>query len=119
MADQIHTFKPGAAITCQASADVTGGRLVEITGARTVAHAGADSVKVFGTAAQDTPSGEDVLVLRGGVQPLVASAAIVAGARIKAAADGKAVTVGADEAGIGLAITAAAAANDLVQVALD
>lgn len=119
MADHIHLFKPGASVTCTASADVTGQRLVEITGARTVAHAAADSVKVFGAAARDTKSGEDVLVLRGGVQNLVASAAIAAGARIKAAASGKVVTVGAGEAGIGLALTAAAAADALIQIALD
>lgn len=119
MADHIHLFKPGAAVTCTASADVTGGRLVEISGARTVAPASADSAKVFGAAAQDTKSGGDVLVLRGGVQELVASAAISAGARIKAAATGKVVTVGAGEAGIGLAITAASAADALIQVALD
>lgn len=119
MADHIHLFTPGASVTCTASADITGGRLVEISGARTVAHAAADSVKVFGVAAQDTKSGEDVLVLRGGVQNLVASAAIVAGARIKPAADGKVVTVSAGEAGIGLALTAAGAADALIQIALD
>ncbi len=119
MSSHIHLFEPGAKITCEVTADVTGGRLVEITGARKVAHAQADSVKVFGTAATDTKSGGDVLVLRGGVQKLVASAAIVAGARVKAAAGGKVVTVGAGEAGIGLAISAATAADQLIQIALD
>lgn len=119
MADHIHLFKPGAAVTFEASADVIGGRLVEVTGARAVANASADSVKTVGAAAQDTKSGEDVLVLRGGIQNLVASAAIVAGARVKPAAAGKVVTVGAGEAGIGLALTAAGAADALLQVALD
>ena len=115
----IHLFAPGQSVTCVASADMTGGRLVEITGPRAVAHAAANSAKVFGTAATDAKSGDDVLVLRGGVQNLVASAEIVAGARVKPAADGKTVTVGAGEAGIGLALTAAAAADALLQVALD
>lgn len=119
MADHIHMFKPGAAVTCAASADVIGGRLVDISGPRTVANAAADSVKVFGAAAQDTKSGEDVLVLRGGVQKLVASAAITAGARVKPAATGKVVTVGAGEAGIGLALTTVTAADQLIQIALD
>lgn len=119
MADHIHLFKPGASVTFAASADVIGGRLVEVSGARTVAPAAADSVKVVGAAAQDAKNGADVLVLRGGVQNLVASAAIVAGARVKAAAGGKVVTVGAGEAGIGLALTAAGAADVLIQIALD
>lgn len=119
MADHIHLFKPGASVTFAASADIVGGRLVDVSGARTVAPAAADSVKVVGAAAQDTKTGGDVLVLRGGVQNLVASAAITAGARVKAAADGKVVTVGAGEAGIGLALTAAGAADALIQIALD
>jgi hypothetical protein len=119
MADHIHLFKPGAAVTCAASADVTGGRLVEISGDREVQHAAAASAKVFGTAARDVKSGDDVLVLRGGIQELVASAAITVGARVAAAADGKVATVGADEPSVGLAVTAAAAADDLIQIALD
>ena len=62
----IHLFAPGQSVTCVASADMTGGRLVEITGPRAVAHAAANSAKVFGTAATDAKSGDDVLVLRGG-----------------------------------------------------
>lgn len=119
MGSHIHYFKPGESITCETTADVIGGRLVEISGVRRVAHAAADSVKVFGAAANDTKTGDDVLVLRGGVQKLVASAAIVAGARVKAAAAGKVVTVGAGETGIGLAISAASAADQLIQIALD
>lgn len=119
MADHIHLFQPGASVTFQASADVIGGRLVEVTGGRAVAHASANSVKTVGAAARDTVSGEDVLVLRGGVQLLVASAAVAAGARVKPAADGKVVTVGAGERGCGLALTAAGAADVTIQIALD
>ena len=119
MPSHIHLFNPGASVTCEATADVIGGRLVEITGPRRVAHASAGSVKVFGAAATDAKSGDDLLVLRGGVQKLVASAAITASARVKAAADGKVVTVAAGENGLGLAISTATAADQLIQIALD
>ncbi|PPF64547.1 DUF2190 domain-containing protein [Clavibacter michiganensis] len=119
MADHIHLFTPGAAVTCVASSDVIGGRLVEITGPRAVGPAALTSAKVFGAAAQDTKAGEDVLVLRGGVQKLVSSAAIVAGSRVKSAAAGKVVTVGAGENGNGLALTTVTAADQPIQIALD
>ncbi|MBN9210725.1 MAG: hypothetical protein BGO45_10650 [Microbacterium sp. 71-36] len=119
MTSHIHMFEPGDKITCETTADVIGGRLVEITGPRRVAHAGAGSAKVFGAAATDTKTGGDVLVLRGGVQKLVASAAIAAGDRVKAAAAGKVATVGAGETGLGLAISTATAADQLIQIALD
>ena len=119
MADHIHLFKPGTAITCAAGTAVIGGRLVQITGPRQVGPAAADSVSVFGTAAVDTEVGGDVLVLRGGVQNLTASAVITAGARVKAAADGKVVTVGTSEAGLGLALTTVTAADQPIQIALD
>ncbi|WZH36246.1 MAG: DUF2190 family protein [Microbacterium enclense] len=119
MTTHIHTFAPGASITCTASADVIGGRLVEITGPRAVAHTQAGSVKTFGAAGTDAKAGDDVLVLRGGVQKLVAGAAIAAGTRIKPAAAGKAVAVAAGENGIGLTITTTTAADQLIHVALD
>ncbi|PFG19867.1 capsid cement protein [Serinibacter salmoneus] len=117
MASHIHMFKPGAAVTCAAGADITGGQVVAISGDREVSPAGAASTAVFGVAATDVKDGEDVLVLRGGVQELVASAAIAAGARVAAAAGGKVAT--ATENTIGLAITAASAADDKLQIALD
>ncbi|MDJ1113230.1 capsid cement protein [Microbacterium dauci] len=119
MADHIHLFEPGAKVTFTASDEITGGRLVEVTGNREVAHAAANSVKVVGAAARDTKDGEDVLVLRGGIQNLVASAAIAVGTRIKAAAAGKIQAVGAGENGIGITLTTSTAADQLVQVALD
>lgn len=118
MADHIHLFKPGASVTFVAEVDVIGGRLVEVSGNREVSPAAAASAKVVGAAATDTKAGEDVLVLRGGIQPLVASAAIAAGARVQAAADGKVVTLAAGSA-VGIALTAATAADQLIQIALD
>ncbi len=119
MPSHIHTYAPGHSITVQASADVTGGRLVEITGPEAVAHAGAASAKVFGAAATDAKTGEDVLVLRGGVQKLVASAAIPAGTRVAAAANGKIAAVANGDRGIGLTITSTSAGDQLALTALD
>jgi hypothetical protein len=119
MADHIHLFKPGASVTFTASAAITGKRLVEVSGDRAVAPAAADSAKVVGAAAQDTKTGDEVLVLRGGVQSLISSAAILAGARVKSAALGKVITVGAGERGVGLALTTTTATDQPIQVALD
>lgn len=115
----IHKFSPGANVTFSASADITAGRVLEVTGSREVAHAGAASAKVIGAAATDAKDGDDVLVLRGGVQTLVASAAIPAGSRIITAAAGKVAAAGAGVTGFGIAITAATAADQPVDVALD
>lgn len=118
MASHIHLFKPGQAFTNEASAAITGGRLVEVTGPRRVAHAAAGSTKVLGAAATDAATGEDVLVLRGGVQNLVGSAAITAGAELEAAAAGKVVTK-TTGARVGIALTTTTAADQTVTVALD
>ncbi len=114
MADYIPKFKPGSAVTFTASADVTGGRLVEITGNRAVGPAGADSAKVFGVAARDTEAGDTVLVYGPGIHTLTASAAVAAGAQVAAAADGKVAGTGTNF--IGIAITAAAKADDVIEV---
>lgn len=118
MADYLPKFKPGQAVTFTASADVIGGRLVSVTGNRTVGPAGADSASVVGVAAVDTVAGEKVTVFTraGGVQQLVASAAIAAGAKVTSAAAGKIVTQGAGTNPIGLALEAAAADLDVVDV---
>lgn len=118
MASHIHLFKPGQAFTNEASAAVTGGRLVEVTGPRRVAQAAAGSLKVLGAAATDAAIGDDVLVLRGGVQNLVASAAITAGAQVEAAAAGKVVTLSTGRR-VGIALTTTTAADQAVTVALD
>ncbi len=84
------TFQPGDPITCDVSADVAGGQLVEITGDLAVGPADAATAATFlGTAAFDAKTGQKVTVLIGGVQPIVASGAIVAGQSVVAAADGK------------------------------
>jgi hypothetical protein len=118
MADYLPKFKPGQAVTFKASAAVTGGRLVAATGDRTVGPAAADSAAVVGVAGFDAAIGEDVTVFTraGGVQSLTASAAIAAGAKVSSAAAGKIQTIGATTNPIGLALTAAAADNDVIDV---
>lgn len=118
MAGYIPKFKPGQAVTFKASAAVTGGRLVAVTGARTVGPAGADSAAVAGVAGFDAAIGEDVTVFTrpSGVHSLVASGAIAAGAKVMSAATGKVATIGAGANPIGLALTVAAADNDVIDV---
>lgn len=89
MSQHVHLFSPGEPVTFTTSADVIGGRLVAVTGNRTVAHAAANSAAVAGVAAFDAASGEKVTVLKGGVQRILASGAIAAGALVVAATDGK------------------------------
>ena len=114
MADYRPKFKPGQAITRTLTGTVTGGRLVTVAGA----HAAADSTTWLGVVDKDGVSGDVVGVYRGGVQYLVASAAISAGAPVKAAAAGKVVTyVDGTDAQlrlVGIALEAAAADGDVI-----
>ncbi|VXB75410.1 DUF2190 family protein [Pseudoclavibacter sp. 8L] len=118
MVDYLPKFLPGGAVTFTASAAVTGGRLVAVTGNRTVGPAGADSAAVVGVAGFDAPVGEQVTVYTRahGVQQLTASAAIAAGAKVISAAAGKVATIGAGANPIGLALEAASADNDVIDV---
>ncbi len=98
MADYTPVFAGGMApITLQASATVTGGRLVEVTGNGTVGPAGAASTKVVGVAAYDAASGTkvDVWPLPGVVHEVTASGAIAAGDGLIAGAAGVVSTIGA------------------------
>lgn len=127
MADYLPRFKPGEVITTQASAAITGGRLVAVSGAGTVALAGADSAVVVGVAAFDVAaSGDKVSVFNtrsSGIHKLVASGAIAAGAGVVSDTDGRVKTAttslaAAAAAGtlLGIAHTAAAAAGDIIDV---
>ncbi|MFE9232046.1 capsid cement protein [Cellulosimicrobium funkei] len=117
MADYLPKFKPGQAVTFKASAAVTGGRLVAVTGDRAVGPAGADALAI-GTAGFDATAGEDVTVfLRGnGVHPLVAAGAIAAGAQVISATGGEVATIGDGSNPIGIALTAAATDQDVIDV---
>lgn len=122
MADYLPRFKPGQAFTSQASAAITGGRLVAVSGSGTVATAAADSAAVVGVAAFDAAtSGDKVTLYWGGVQKLVASGAITAGAGVVSDAGGKvksATTATAAAAGtlLGRALTTTTTDGDIVDV---
>jgi hypothetical protein len=102
----------GAPITFQASATVTGGRLVEITGSGTVGPAGAASTKAVGVACTDVASGQKVQVwpLPGVVHEVTASGPIAAGDGLAAGAAGVVSTIGAGtfQQLVGVALAAAA-----------
>ena len=122
MADYVPLYTPGQAYTSQASAAITGGRLVAVSGSGTVATAAADSAAVVGVAAFDVAaSGDKVTLHWGGVQRLVASGAITAGAGVVSDTGGKvksATTATAAAAGtlLGRALTTVAADGDIVEV---
>ena len=118
MADHLPKFKPGQAVTFKAQAAITGGHVVEVGNAdRTVAVAGAASAKAIGTAGHDAIAGDDVIVhLAGPVDTAKAAAAIARGAKVEAGAAG---TVQTATTGLvlGVALTAAAAAGDVIEIA--
>jgi hypothetical protein len=98
MAEATPVFTDGGApITFQASATVTGGRLVENTGNGTVGPAGAASTKVAGFAAHDAATGAKVVVwpLAGNVFEVTAAGAISAGDGLAAGAAGTVAAIGA------------------------
>lgn len=113
MADYSPVFTNGTAPwTLQASATITGGRLVEVTGAGTVGPAGAASVKVIGVAAFDAANGAkvDVWPLGGLTHRITAAGAIAAGDNLAAGAAGVVAPIGAGTFGqlVGVADRAAA-----------
>lgn len=122
MADYLPRFKPGQAITSQASAAITGGRAVAISGSGTVATAAADSTAFVGIAAFDVAaSGDKVTIFTGGVQKCVASGAITAGAGVVTDTGGKVksatiATAAAAATLIGRALTTTAADGDICDV---
>jgi hypothetical protein len=101
--------------TLQASAAVTGGRLVEVTGNGTVGPAGAASVKVLGVAASDAASGAKVQVwpLAGLTHKVLGTGAIAAGDNLAAGAAGVVAVIGAGTFGqlVGVADRAGADAT--------
>lgn len=72
---------------------------------------------VIGVALNDAAAGADVEVQPYGIASVVASASISAGAKIKSAASGKAVTAStANDVVYAIALEAASAANDVIKV---
>ena len=115
MSDYVPLFKPGQAITSQASAAITGGQLVAVSGSGTVAPTAAATVAWVGVAAFDAGNGEKVTIHKGGVQRIVASGAITAGDQVVAAAAGKVATLAAAATAVAADINAA---RQVVGVAL-
>jgi hypothetical protein len=118
MGDWRPKFKPGQAVTRSATGTITGGNLVTVAGAV----AAADSVTWLGVADKDATNGQTFGVLRGGVQYLVASTAISAGAPVKCAAGGQVVTyVDGTDAQlrlVGITLDAATTTGDVIAVAM-
>lgn len=110
MADYLPLFKPGQAVTRQASAAVTGGQVVVVTGSGTVGPSAGASAAFVGVAGYDVASGETVTVFCGGVQRPLASGTVTAGDIVVTAAAGRVVTNAAPGAGqqVGIALSTAA-----------
>ena len=121
MADHSPKFKPGQDITLTAGAPITGKQLLAVsaTADNTVVPTSAAASNWIGVARQDTAVGEKVVVTRGGVQPLIASGAIVRGARVVPAAAGAVATIGAADEDVAVGTALTTAVNNLVLVAMD
>ena len=117
MADHLPKFNGGPAVTFTASAAITGGQVVEVTGDRTVGPGTAASAKAVGTAAHDAASGAKVVVhLPGPVDTALSAAAILAGAKVEAAAAGKIQTATTGNV-LGIALNTVAGADAIVEFA--
>lgn len=104
MSGYLPLFQPGAAVTFEAEAAVTGGTLVAVSGDRQVSPAAADSAAVVGVASRDADAGEKVTVylLRHGVHRVAAAAAITAGGKVYAGAAGTLAATGTNAIGVAL-----------------
>jgi hypothetical protein len=128
MADYVPIFKPGVDITQTVGATaVVAGNLVMLSAANTVIPTTGATVAWLGVATTDGAIGAKVGVASGGVQELVASAAINVGDEVISAAAGKVAALAAvttptpadvtnTRAVVGIALTAAAANNDKIRV---
>lgn len=109
MGQYLPLFHPGQTVTFNVTTAVVGGQPVEVGAAdRSVAPAAAGSTKYVGIPGHDAAVGDKVTVeVNKTIHLLVASGAIVRGARIETAGAGKVRTrtTGTD---IGLALTSAA-----------
>jgi hypothetical protein len=107
----------GLTYAAEAGEDLTGdlNKFVKLDSTGKVVLAGADE-KALGTLFEEAPLAGAASVQIGGIAKVIASAAIAAGARVKVAAGGLAVTGTTNPAGI--ALTAATAANSVIPVAL-
>lgn len=107
--------RPGQDVTGHATAAVTGKRCVAISGDReggniAVAHATAAG-RIFGVAAFDAALDAKVPVIRGGIVPILAGAAIAAFEEVEVGVAGRVIPLAAGVA-VGFAVTAAANDTD-------
>ena len=128
-------YTPAQTITGKATADITGCRFVKIDG--TVSPGwqpeGLQStatpnvvpvtplttaIKAFGVAQKDVANGKLVGVFRYGVVPVLSGAAVVPGVQVESDSTGRAVTLASGVA-LGMAMSRASAANQIIAVALD
>jgi hypothetical protein len=140
MANDCIPFKrPGADVTAIAEGAVTGKRCVQISGDMTsnpvlglpatadgglytcgipsTSGAQGAAKMIFGVAKYDAVNGARFGVIRGGIVPITAGAAIVAGAEVEVAADGRVITV-ASGVPIGTCLTACSGAGVDAVIAL-
>ena len=91
MADYLPLFRPGATVTFNVTADVTGGQPGEVGSAEwAVKPAAADSTTVVGVAGHDAAVGDKVTVEVGRViHEFTASGAVARGDKLAVAAGGK------------------------------
>jgi len=101
------------ALTLALTGTVTANRFVQVDG--TLAGAGENAI---GVARTDGVSGDDIAVDVLGTAVVEAGAAVAAGATIKADANGKAITWATSGAKIAIALQAASADGDLIEVLL-
>lgn len=134
MPEVIATYDPGADITCQATAALTGGRAVGVPSARNVGGpAGISDLgdgllnvglpaaggAIFGVASHDAIIGGRVNVMRPPkVVPMECSAAVAIGAELMVGVDGRVATRTAGNTVIGRALSVTSAAGQFVQVEL-
>jgi hypothetical protein len=130
MTEYVPLYKPGQAVTHQASAAITGGQLVGVSGSGTVAPTGTNQASWVGVAAFDAAVGDQVTVHSGGVQRILAAGAVTAGDLLVASATaGRVSTLAAvttptaadvsnTRAIVGIALTSAAD-GELVEVQMD
>jgi hypothetical protein len=130
MAEAVGVFKPGGNVPVFANTAIRAGRFVRVsgaqqsTGAYTAAECGAGG-RAVGVAEYDSaPTTEPahsvyrmVNIFRNGIARVVAGGAVTAGTGVESDAQGRAVTL-ASGVDLGTAMTAAAQAGDIIEVAL-
>ncbi|NKU21735.1 DUF2190 family protein [Rhodococcus hoagii] len=112
-------FKPGRDVTVLTTTAVTGKTFVAVTGdpdTRTgliKAGTAAAGARPFGVASRTAPNGTALLVLRGGILPVTAGAAITAGQEVEVGASGRAIPLNTGKS-VGTAVKGAANGADVL-----